>query len=337
MSHPRNGRGTWVNRSMNDLMVTPMTKWPIPAWAEPAFRAGGSGAHIEYALPEHIYHSSKGLLSKSALCVAADPETGSLEKFLHYMTSPSSPPTPAMVEGSALHKAVLEPDLFGSCYVALPEFGDMRSSTNRAKLDHWILEHVSGTGIIVLTAEQMDRVMAQASALRANADVRRFLQHAVTEVSVAWTHPSGLRMKCRADAINIRMGIAGDLKRALCASPNAFRRVIDNRMYHVQDVLYTMGLRKAGFDIKNFGFIACEPEPPYAIGMYQCLPPTRLAAEDIVNRWLDRIAAAIENQRFPGYTDGFVDIDIPEYALSRAQREAEADEANAANRTFTTV
>lgn len=322
---------------MNDLTVTPLMDWPVPAWAEPAFRPDGNGTHVEYALPEHIYHAGRGLLSKSAICIAADPMSGSLEKFLYYMRTPSPPPTPAMVEGTALHKAVLEPDLFGACYIQLPDFGDMRSSTNRAKRDHWIKDHVSGTGRLVLTLEQMTRVQSQATALRANADVRSFLRDSVNEVSVAWTHPSGLRMKCRADAINLRLGMAGDLKRAILASPKAFRRVIDARMYHVQDVLYTMGLRAAGFDVRNFVFIACEPEPPYAVGLYQCQTPTRLAAEDIVNRWLARIAEAVQTQKFPGYTDGIMDIDIPEYALSRAQREAEADEAAAADHPYTTV
>lgn len=302
---------------------------PLPAWAVPAFKGRHApGFCVVDHLPEHLYHDSHALLSKSLIQKAATPY-GSMEKFHYAITAPKSPPTDALTEGSALHVAVLEPDLFGSRYIELPDFQSIRGITLDKQRANWMQENA--VGLIGLRPTQMHRIHAQSAALRNNADIRAMLRHARTEVSVAWTHrATGLRMRSRADFANEVVAQAGDLKRALHADPQRFARAADSLGYHIQDYLYTMGLRQAGLDVRNFVFFACEPEPPYAVSLFQFEAPSRLAAESVVDRALDRIARAVESNVFPGYTDGVMGINIPNYSLYEAERIAAEDEAEEA-------
>lgn len=305
------------------LPAMPRTNMLTPSWASPAFAGPAApGFHVVEHLPEHLYHASRDLVSKGAIVIAAD----SLEKYQHYLATPhqeTDEESAALTEGSAFHCMVLEPDLFSSRYVLLPDFGAMQSSTNRARRDAWLEEHTAGTGIVALKQAQMDRIQAQAYAVRNHRDVRALLRNAKTEVSVAWTHPeTGLKMKLRADAV-ATSGFAMDLKRARDASPRGFSRAVDNHRYDVQDVTYTRGLQQADFDVGSFLFVACEPTPPYAVGVYRLRAPTRLAVEEgFVQPTLRRIADAFHSGVFPGYTDGIVEIDIPEYSMHRMEQAA---------------
>lgn len=306
------------------LPAMPRTNTLTPSWASPAFAGTAApGFHVVEHLPEHLYHGSRDLVSKGAIVIAAD----SLEKYRHYLDTPyrqDDGDTKAKTEGSAFHCMVLEPDFFSSRYVQQPDFGSLTSPKNRARLEAWQSENVAGTGLIDLSAAQIQMIQAQAYAVRNHRDVRPLLRNGKTEVSVAWTHPdTGLKMKLRADDVNEHIGFAWDLKRCRDASPRGFARAVDNYRYDVQDVTYTRGLQQAGFDVGSFLFVACEPTPPYAVGVYRLRAPTRLAVEEgFVQPTLRRIADAFHSGLFPGYTDGIVEIDIPEYSMHRMEQAA---------------
>lgn len=315
----------------------------IAPWARPAFDGTNkSGAHVVYNLDEATYHASRGLVSKSAL----DQVNDSLEKYRYWQDHPENP-TAAMIEGSAFHCAVLEPDLFASRYAIVPDFGDMRSSTNRAKRDGWIEDHVLGSGLIALKLQQVELIRAMAHAVRNHADVRLLLRNATTEVSVAWTwmddagdaDEEGIPMKSRADGTTMDFGgVAFDLKRALSASRDGFLKAMLARRYHVQDAIYTRGLRAGAIPVKNFVFIACEPEPPYAVGIWQAPQPMRLVGEDTARRDLKRLQRARATGYFPGYTQGVQELEAPGWFMARAEQEgAKADAEEEASAKYRSV
>lgn len=277
---------------------------PTPAWASAVLPRG-----ILRNLPDDEYHAAKGVVSKShldrmALCPA---------KYLHYLSQPPDERTEAMIEGSAFHCAVLEPDAFDGRYVELPDFGPMQSSTNRKIRDMWIAQE--GRGRTVLKPGVVQKLMAMRDSVFAH-DSARLLRGMETEVTALWVEPqTGLPCKARADGISMLDGVFVDLKKTATADPQAWLRSAAKFRYHVQDVFYSRAFDENGIKIKNFVFVVVEDEPPYVTSFIQLSDDDRLAGENAYMRELARIRHAWDEMHFPGYDGGrVIDLRLPAWA-----------------------
>jgi len=278
--------------------------YDIPHWAANALPQG-----IIRNLPEDDYHSAKGVVSKShldrmALCPA---------KYLHYLSQAADERTDAMIEGSAFHCIILEPDAFDGRYVELPDFGPMQSSTNRKLRDMWITGEARGRtvlkpGVVNKLLAMRDSVLRHGSA--------RLLRGLETEVTALWVEPqSGLPCKARADGISLLDGVFVDLKKTATADPMAWLRSAAKFRYHVQDAFYSRAFGENGCEIKNFVFIVVEDEPPYVTTFVQLSDDDRMAGEVLYMRELAQIRKAWDEMYFPGYDNGRVmDLRLPAYA-----------------------
>lgn len=209
-------------------------------------------------MPNDVYHNVPDSISKSGLdLINRSPA--------HYFYAQKKEPTRAMQLGTALHTAILEPDVFSRHYMLLREVSDRRSSIYKEAVKTHGADNV-------LTGPEADAVAGMQESVYANDKARRLIQGCEhKEISVFATCPAtGLNIRCRFDGLSLEGNYAIDLKTTRDARPDEFSKSIYNYRYHVQDAFYRyVFLCATGIELGRFEFIAVENEIPHATMIYQ--------------------------------------------------------------------
>ena len=206
--------------------------------------------------------------------------------------------TSAMRFGSAIHAAVLEPDVFASEYAV--QDWDARTKEGKARRDD-----VLASGRLVISPEDAETISSMTDSLRADPLASRILASRThTEHPIAWEDAmTGVLCKGKPDlcvTVNGKTSLV-DLKTTADADPESFSRSIASYGYALQAAHDLDGWRAAVGDVDSFVFIAIEKTAPYAIGVYELDADaiTRGAAKRA--HLLDLLATCRAEGRWPGY------------------------------------
>jgi hypothetical protein len=237
-------------------------------------------------------------------------------------------PSPAMLLGSALHAAILEPANFGEMLRVAP---DVDRRTKAGKEEYAAFVASLPKNAIVLTADDYNAV--RDAQLAVNASMLPNLMGAgESEVSVYWGEQCGDKVvgcKARLDwlghlAGQPDQGIIIDIKTTRDASPGAFARSAAAYGYLHQAAWYMRAAARLnatgqGPKIADYFMVAVEMEPPYAVGLY------RLSSDDLRAADLDNLetlqcwAAACEADEFWGPTGSTIrTLNVPEWVFRSA-------------------
>jgi hypothetical protein len=241
--------------------------------------------------------------------------------WAHYLDPDREPvePTAAMVLGTALHTAVLEPHLWGEQFLTAPTDAPKRPTQiqrNAAKPSQATIEAVrfwdafeaEAKGKTVLDADDAERVKRMARAVHEH-PASRFLLHlpGSREASYFWQDgATGLECKCRPDWHSEDRRLIVDVKTTEDASPRGFARSVANFRYHVQASHYLTGL-----GAEQFLFVCVEKSPPYLVAVYAATPAMVAAGERTAQRDLATLAECKAQNVWPGYADTIQPIDLP--------------------------
>lgn len=211
------------------------------------------------------YHSGPGI-SKSHLDQIA---SGSLRHYWHKYLNPNrepTEPTPALVLGSAIHAAILEPDLFLTQYVGNPGI-ERRSNAGKAEYAAFLAENAGKT---ILTDDQMQAALAVRDAVHLHPVASGLLRDGKAEQSVyAIDNETGELIKCRIDWLPNSGAMIVDVKTTEDASPAGFGKSAANYRYPLQTAWYHDVLdQSVGEHPPHWVFLAVEKTPPYAVGIY---------------------------------------------------------------------
>lgn len=264
-----------------------------------------------YDIPAAEYHQSPGLSKGGIDRLLSSP----LHYYDHFLAPDREPSTPtdAMIIGSAVHTATLEPDLFGPQYCCAPTGIDKRTKDGKAAWGAFVAENA---GKVVLSADDFERVQKIAAAVRAHPTVQKILADGRAEQSVYWTD-TDTGVLCRSRPDWMRPGMLADLKTCMDASQE-FQRSIFNMGYHRQAAHYLDAVRAHGDDHSNFVFIAVEKSRPFAVACY-VLDDAAIALGREENRRAREIyARCMETGVWPGYPAQIQTISLPNYAFKRA-------------------
>lgn len=199
-------------------------------------------------LPEEIYHADTALGSSNI----RDLLKGA--NVLWYK-SPMNPKrkadkkTPAKIMGSATHKLLLEGEKeFSRLYVRGPyDDDDDLTPAEKSALTKDAKKKLQEYQEL-LPAAGYDFVTGCKSILDSDPDLKGCLDNALTEVSIFWTRPDGVRVKVRLDALKIR-GI-GDIKTIANERERelevACRLDITTYRYDIPAAHYSNGRRELG-------------------------------------------------------------------------------------------
>lgn len=257
-------------------------------------------------IPNEQYHAASGI-SKSGLdLIARSP-------YL-YRHRQAVEQTKAMLIGSAVHCAVLEPALFPHRYTVAPA-ADGRTKAGKELLARFAADNAGKT---ILPAADYDQVVQMANATWRHPAARNILTDGRAETSI-WQEHHGALVKVRPDWITEDLLV--DVKTTTDASPEAFSRACWSYRYHVQAALYLDVANAAMADrFNSFVFIAVEKSPPYQVAVYVADAAMIEAGRGVYHRDLATYRRCLETDTWPGLNDGKIaSIGLPYWAANKIE------------------
>jgi hypothetical protein len=279
--------------------------------------------HIDAHVPHEMYRASPGLSYS---------ETKLLERTpLHLRWARDNPqlskPTPAMMLGTGLHCALLEPARFDVQYVMEPA-PNMNKNSNAWKE---FADACRVQSLTPISIEDRERILGMIASIRRNEKAAKVLGEGQPEVSAWWSDPTTqVACKGRLDWVHPLQGgtLPVDVKTSADASPEAFARSVVNFAYHRQADWYERGFELAsGRPTMPMMFIVVETTAPFACACYTLDPYFMVQARKDNERLLALYAHCCEMGEWPGYDPSIVELSPPAWALDaevRAQMREEA-------------
>lgn len=232
--------------------------------------------------------------------------------YKEWLDAREETPTDAMLLGSALHCAALEPERFAREYVVAPDFGDRRFKEAKAKHAAWLADH---TGKTSLDREDGAAIVGMVASIRKHPKAGPLLAEGASELTMLWTDAAtGIRCKGRADHYAPRFRTVLDIKTTEDARDFAFAKSVANLGYHQQAAFYSEGFETVGAPIDAFVFVAIEKTPPHNLKLHM-LDGEALARGALeVRRSLEAMRACVESLEFSGYDSEINIISLPRWA-----------------------
>lgn len=213
--------------------------------------------------------------------------------------------TPALIMGDAIHKRILEPDLFERRVAKVPDDAPPKPSSRSLKaknpqahvqdaISWWADFEAEHAGKMILPASDFDvAIKAGDSVLTHPVAKTLFTGGAAEQSYYAIDQETGALIKCRVDYEQLALHASvTDLKTTEDATPNAFASSAFNYRYDVQDVWYRHVIRSAWqgqVEVRRFVFVTVEKVRPFAVGVNWIDPADYAAAMQYARRDLDKI------------------------------------------------
>lgn len=176
--------------------------------------------------------------------------------------------TPALLEGRAAHKLILEPETFTEEFVIAPQC-DRRTKEGKETYAAFV---EAAEGKEVITTDTMTKIYEMAEAIKQNETAVKFLK-GLHEQSYFWTDAqTGEACKVRPDCLAEVDGIKYivDYKTTESCADGAFERSVKKYGYKFQSGMYREGVFQNTFEDYRFAFVAQEKKAPYASRVYIC-------------------------------------------------------------------
>jgi len=234
---------------------------------------------------------------------------------LHYRhrLAHAIPDAPRLALGRAIHTAVLEPELFASGYAVY-------TGGRRAGKD-WDAFEAANADKTVLKIDEYANVIAVRDAVLAHPVAMQHLSGGAAEQTLRWTDPDfGIECKARPDYIGASIV---DLKSTKDAGVREFGRTAARFGYHCQLQFYRRGARAVLGRALDMVLVAVEAEAPHDVAVYRISGDEMYAADEEINRLLDRVAQCRRDNRWPGAHEAEQDLAMPEWALASGDEDAE--------------
>ena len=223
---------------------------------------------------------------------------------LKYAKEHPSEQTPALLEGKAAHKLILEPETFTEEFIIAPKC-DRRTSEGK-KIYEQFLEECEGKEVI--TEEIMEKITAMADAIKQNKVAMMFLK-GEHERSFFWTdyltqEPCKVRPDVLAEVEGKKYIV--DYKTTTSCADGEFERSVRKYGYKFQSGMYREGVFQCTLDDYGFAFVAQEKTPPYASRVYICSDDFVNEGTDQFRQTIDQYHWCVENDDWYGYTDSML-------------------------------
>ena len=198
-----------------------------------------------------VYHSSPGISASGLKTI----HKKSVYHFLKQKPFESS----AMALGSAVHCAMLEPELYYKDYHIMPKI-DRRTKAGKEAFE---IESKKSEGKLLLGFDEHNKITKILDNFR-NHDLAQKYCKGEIELSHYKKHDD-IDVRIRPDVLNRVENFISDVKTCQDNSPIAFRRDVYKYGYHLQCAFYSDML---GVPAENFRFIAVETNWPFSVEVY---------------------------------------------------------------------
>jgi hypothetical protein len=203
------------------------------------------------------------------------------------------------VLGSAIHSAILEPDLFPTEFIESPDF-NLRSNAGRAEFKAFKANHPGAT---ILRPEDRKLCLAVRDAVYRHPHASALLADTVKEQSVYGIDPeTGELVKCKVDALKNDGSMIIDVKSTDNAAPRAFGRSAHDYRYPLQTAWYNDVFDAAlGEHPPTWVFLAAEKAWPHPVGIYFIEPEQLTFYREQGRQDFHRILRCRRGQHWPDH------------------------------------
>lgn len=263
-------------------------------------------------MPAEEYHAIEAMSNSGLRLFARSP--------WHYRNRVPVTPTKAMLNGTLLHCAQLEPDALAARYAFVPDGAPKRPTEaqwNAAKSNEsstaakaWWSEFLDTVGQRqVVEAADYAITQAQLRAIAAEPYLADLFSVGYPEASVFWIDKAtGVYCKARPDWVHPvdrkRVKLV-DLKATADESPDGFSRAVTSLGYHRQRAHYISVFEQAtGLEVVEFVFAAVTSAHPVLAVPYVLDIEDATQGEDECAELLERFAWCQRENRWPAYGSG---------------------------------
>lgn len=259
---------------------------------------------IYYSLSNEDYHADDAIGSTSVKAISESPANLYFNPFKG---------SKAAHLGSAIHAALLEPEVFREEYLLMENIGSRSSKEYK--------EAAACTNPdYILVGSEVETVNKMFETSRLNEDFMDYMRtKGASEVSMFATCPeTGLRLKCRFDRLSESIPYPLDVKSCRDATERGFSNSFGQYHYHIQAAFYLYVLKLVTGDEPNqFAFFAIENTPPYRNCMYYIGEESLELGRRAIIPALLKIKECQEDETIK--TEGIVlpsnEINVPAYLL----------------------
>lgn len=265
-------------------------------------------------MPNEVYHGLPGISNSGLSRMIKSPA--------HYKYSEGGGGT-TLELGSAIHCRMLEPEVFDSQYLLLPDVADRRSSEYKQAVKSL------GQGN-VLVGKEVTRLEGMVSALKSSIRYSKLCSKAIgREIAFFARDPeSGVLCKIKMDMLCFdEDGFFGvDLKSTADAEESAFSKSIANYGYHRQSAFYSDVFEwYTGYPLYRFWFPAIESQRPHGVLCRHICSESSEIGRSEYRPALDLYAECLRDDYWPCYADPEDDdecaISLPDWKMAQYDNE----------------
>ena len=259
-------------------------------------------------VPNDVYHAHDSI-SKSGLdLIDRDP--------YHFFNNKPREQTRPMQVGSAIHAAILEPEVFADEFIMLPTLKDRRQPEYKQAVKAY------GEGKVFTNAdcENIDNIQ---KSVWSNTEAAELLsEEGWCELSGFVRDPvTGVMCRHRFDKLT-KSGWAVDLKKTQDVRSDEFAKSIYNYRYHVQDAFYLAQFEwLAGQKLKGMKFVCVEEKWPHKVAIYQLCDISRDIGVNLFRYNLDTYAYHKDTGELPVNDTKTEIISLPEWVMRKYEDE----------------
>lgn len=228
----------------------------------------------------------------------------------------------ALKLGGVAHLLTLEPHLFEARYIV----NDENRNSNAFKAVKAFAEQA---GKVVLKQAEVDDARRIADAIRNNKDAAALLSKGRAEVSCLWELAGdGFSFECKARLDWLcEDGTLVELKTCRDASPRRFGRQAAEMGYCGQLAWYERGRYSVepGRRVERVPVvIAVESDEPYPVTVFEVGPRELALGWDRCAAYLGKLSECQRLGKWPGYAEGRVPLQLPQWAMETFEEEEAA-------------
>ena len=284
-----------------DLQI-PSATLPVLPGPKSTVIEGATPGCFHLSMSNGEYHS----LPESVSCSGLKQLLRSPAHYQAYLQQPFDDGKPNI--GTALHCAVLEPEVFEKTYIFYK--GDRRGKI-------FTEFEANNPGKIILTDKEWISVNGMAKSVMGYDEfpLWQALQQSQREYSVFWTdEETGVQCRVRFDSLFPQFAIF-DLKTTTDARPEHFIKQAVRLDYDLQAAMYTEAARRFTGKLLPFNFIGIEDSAPHGVWL---MP----AGQSMIDNGWRKFRKALETYKrcketgqWPCYTNSLTTLELPRYAL----------------------
>ena len=261
------------------------------------------------------YHGYTDAISKSRLA-----RMSVCPSYFKWHEDNPQEPSQEMIEGSAFHKIVLEPETFDKEFIVSPKV-DRRTKEGKLAYNHFCELVVSG--ISVINEEQYEMIQGMRESILRNPYARKLINGNIENSMYFVDDMTGVHCKARPD-IWRRVGdrvVVIDLKSTKSAIPMYFASDVVKYHYDLQTYMYCKAVSETlnvPMDKIDFVFIAVEKNPPYLVNVMQADNYVLQKGEADFREYIGTYKECLETGNFYGLNgqyDVINNLTLPSYLL----------------------